>query len=171
MTNSRVSSKWVFGFLAGIVGAYAILIMIGAFLGDETKNPKTALVNASEPRDPIEQLRLARAYLADPKNPYDESIRIQEIVPDTKQAVYWFRKSAEQGNSSAQISLGDSLTGLFGDGVPKDFNEALKWYRAAAKSGNAYAENRINGLRIILESPVRTDEDKRAVKAAFDAEK
>jgi TPR repeat protein len=46
-----------------------------------------------------------------------------EGVPkDAAQAVNWYRKSAEQGNASAQFNLG--LMCFLGDGVAKDAVEA-----------------------------------------------
>jgi TPR repeat protein len=53
-------------------------------------------------------------------------------------AFQWYRKSAEQGNVTAQLRLGGRYA--YGDGVPKDATEAVKWYRKAAEQGNAYAQ-------------------------------
>ena len=48
----------------------------------------------------------------------------------------WWRKAAEQGDSSAQYNLGER----YRDGVAKDSNESVKWYRKAAEQGNASAQ-------------------------------
>ena len=45
------------------------------------------------------------------------------------------KKAAEQGNASAQYSLG--LRYMDGRGVAKDDAEAVRWYRKAAEQGNA----------------------------------
>jgi TPR repeat protein len=64
--------------------------------------------------------------------------RCGDGVPrDYKKAVTWYRKAAEQGNASAQSSLGEMY--YFGyevfEGVPQDYNEAVKWYTKAAEQG------------------------------------
>lgn len=56
---------------------------------------------------------------------------------DYQGASKWYRKAAEQGNSSAQINLGAMYAE--GQGVAQDFQEALVWYREAAQQGEAVA--------------------------------
>ncbi|MCB1919850.1 MAG: sel1 repeat family protein [Candidatus Competibacteraceae bacterium] len=56
---------------------------------------------------------------------------------DYSEAVKWYLKAAEQGNSSAQVNLG--AMHAEGWGTPRDFQEALFWYRAAAQQGDAVA--------------------------------
>jgi TPR repeat protein len=53
------------------------------------------------------------------------------------QAVYWYRKSAEQDYPEAENSLG--VMYALGRGVPLSREEALQWYRKAAKHGLAQA--------------------------------
>ena len=48
------------------------------------------------------------------------------------------RQAAEQGNATAQFSLG--LMYADGEGVPKDDAEAVKWYRMSADQGYALAQ-------------------------------
>ena len=48
-------------------------------------------------------------------------------------AVPIFRSLAEQGNASAQSTLGDMY--LLGQGVPKDYAEAFRWLRLAVNQG------------------------------------
>lgn len=51
------------------------------------------------------------------------------------QALHWFKKAAAQGNSEAQMHLGDAYA--HGKGVSVDFVKAHKWLSlAAAKGGN-----------------------------------
>jgi TPR repeat protein len=55
------------------------------------------------------------------------------------QALQWYHKVAELGNSIAMTNIG-----LFyekGYGVSKDYKEAFKWYQKAADLGNATAMN------------------------------
>jgi len=49
---------------------------------------------------------------------------------DFTNAVIWYRKAAEQGSVSAQLSLASLL--IVGRGTPKNPREAAKWLRAAA---------------------------------------
>ncbi|MDB4761874.1 sel1 repeat family protein [bacterium] len=60
------------------------------------------------------------------------------IEKDAEEAVKWYRRAADQGNATAQYSLGRSYD--YGEGVEKDAEEAVKWYRKAAEQGNATAQ-------------------------------
>jgi len=59
-----------------------------------------------------------------------------EGVPqDYTEAAKWLRMAAEQGNSTAQISMG--IICLSGDcGVLKNEQEAARWFELSAKQGN-----------------------------------
>jgi TPR repeat protein len=48
------------------------------------------------------------------------------------------KKSAEQGDPEAQISLGGAY--FTGERVPKDYQQAAEWIRKAAERGNAKAQ-------------------------------
>ncbi len=64
------------------------------------------------------------------------------VRQDYVEAVKWFRKAAEQGDASAQNSLGSMY--LNGYGLLQDFVEAHKWFNLAAARGNKLAEqNRV----------------------------
>ena len=54
------------------------------------------------------------------------------------------RKAADQGDASAQFSLG--LRYANGEGVAKDSAEAVKWYRKAAEQGNASAQGNLGAM-------------------------
>ena len=57
------------------------------------------------------------------------------------QAVYWYRKAAEQGVKEAQCNLG-----IFyheGKGVTKDYTQAVYWLRKAAEQGLAEAQHNL----------------------------
>ena len=65
-----------------------------------------------------------------------------EGVPmNSKEAVKWFRKAAEQGHAQAQNNLGDMYR--TGEGVPMDSKEAVKWFRKAAEQGEAQAQRNL----------------------------
>ncbi len=57
---------------------------------------------------------------------------------DYKEAVRWYRLSAEQGYALAQLVLG--LMYVEGKGVRQDYKEAAKWYRLAAEQGDTSAQ-------------------------------
>lgn len=59
---------------------------------------------------------------------------------DFKQAVYWYRKAAEQNLGIAQFRVGDEFR------VNEDFVQAVHWYGLAAEQGNADAQNMLGGM-------------------------
>ena len=74
-----------------------------------------------------------------------------EGVPkDAVQAVFWYRKSADQGNASAQSNLGASY--YKGEGVPKDLVVSYMWRNLAAAQGNEIAKRAREALGKIMTS-------------------
>jgi TPR repeat protein/uncharacterized membrane protein YhaH (DUF805 family) len=65
----------------------------------------------------------------------------QGIEQDYKQAIYWFRKSAEQGFAEAQHYFGICLEK--GQGIEQDYKQAVYWYLKAAEQGYANAQTSI----------------------------
>ncbi len=63
---------------------------------------------------------------------------------DYEQALTWYRKAADQGNASAQVSIGYMYA--LGHGVPQDYEQALAWYRKAADQGSALAQSSIGTM-------------------------
>ena len=61
----------------------------------------------------------------------------QGVSQDYVQAVYWYRKSAEQGYAWGQCCLGFMYDD--GHGVP-DYTQAAYWYRKSAEQGNAWGQ-------------------------------
>ena len=59
------------------------------------------------------------------------------VKQDYQQAAYWYRKSADQGYSSAQLNLGYLYSK--GLGVSQDQQQAVYWYRKAAEQGEVIA--------------------------------
>lgn len=70
------------------------------------------------------------------------------VPKDYVQAVFWFRKAAEQGNSTAQLGLGIIYDGALEEvkGVPQDYVQAAIWYRRAGEQGNDVAEYMLGRL-------------------------
>lgn len=60
-----------------------------------------------------------------------------EFIPvDAAKAVQWWRRSADNGNSSAINNVGSCY--YQGTGVDVDYSEAFKWFKRAAESGDPY---------------------------------
>lgn len=73
-----------------------------------------ATANAARKGDAAAQLKLGEMY------------DLGEGVPrDYKEAVKWYRLSAEQGNPAARFALAEMYKN--GDGVSKDIQTAIKW--------------------------------------------
>jgi TPR repeat protein len=62
----------------------------------------------------------------------------QGVKQDSKKAVLWFRKAAEQGHSMAQSNLG--VMYCQGLGVQQNYQQAMQWYLKAAEQCNANAQ-------------------------------
>ena len=75
------------------------------------------------------------------------------IAKDSAEAVKWFRKAAEQGESHAQLCLGACYA--VGDGVIKDYVEAYRWYNLASAQGEQDAKARndviVSAARIVVD--------------------
>ena len=57
---------------------------------------------------------------------------------DYEKAVYWYTKSAEQGDAFAQNNLGERYYN--GEGVSLDYEKAVYWFTKSAEQGNASAQ-------------------------------
>lgn len=60
------------------------------------------------------------------------------IQKDLREAVKWYKKSADQGYALAQRALGSCYA--CGTGVEKDTQDAVKWFRKAAEQGDSAAQ-------------------------------
>ena len=57
---------------------------------------------------------------------------------DIKEAVKWYKKAADTGNTDAQYILGEIY--YYGFGIEEDEEEGLKWLRKSSEQGNADAQ-------------------------------
>jgi TPR repeat protein len=62
-------------------------------------------------------------------------------TPVENHQVHIIRQKAEQGNATAQFTLGSCYAN--GRGVVRNYEEAVKWYYLSAKQGYAAAQNRL----------------------------
>lgn len=88
-------------------------------------------LRSAEAGDAEAQLRLGQRFL------WGEN----DIPLDRMQAIYWFQKSAENGNVEAMFRLGWCME--FGFGKDEDHIAAMKYYRQAAEGGNSKAMDRL----------------------------
>lgn len=63
------------------------------------------------------------------------------VSQDKKEAVRWWIKAAERGDSGAQYNLG--ICYAKGEGVPESINEAARWYELAASQGHSEAQHQL----------------------------
>ncbi|MBM6760563.1 sel1 repeat family protein [Megamonas hypermegale] len=88
------------------------------------------IIRLAENKDPFAQCKLGLMY------GYGNGVK-----EDKKEAVKWYRKSAEQGYSRGQNCLGYMYD--FGYGVEEDKKEAVEWYKKAAEQGYSRAQNNL----------------------------
>jgi hypothetical protein len=67
------------------------------------------------------------------------------VSKDYAQAVTWFRKAADAGNSMGMANLGMMMY-YRGWGVGRDRTEAARWLRRAAELGNDDAKSQLRQL-------------------------
>ena len=67
----------------------------------------------------------------------------EKLYSDKKyeQAIYWWQKAADAGNSAAQKNL--AICYFNGDGVEKDVEKAIYWWQKAADAGNSAAQKNL----------------------------
>jgi TPR repeat protein len=66
------------------------------------------------------------------------------VAKDASQAIFWYRKAAQQGYATAQKNLGSMY--LYGDDVQKDVVQAASWLRKAADQDESTAQTLIGAM-------------------------
>ena len=61
-----------------------------------------------------------------------------DLPKDPEMALYWYRQSAEQGYTDAQLAL--AILFANGQGVKVDLAQAHTWFHKAAEAGNSNAQ-------------------------------
>lgn len=90
-------------------------------------------------------------YLIDEAAKIIYSINISGSAEGSTEAVAWYRKAAELGNTDAMYNLGVILQA--GSGIAKNETEAVAWYRKAAEAGNVAA---MYNLAVMLQAGTGT---------------
>jgi len=79
------------------------------------------------------------------------------VAQDDKQAAFWFRKAADQGEAMAQFNLGRMY--LNGTGVPQDYAQAYLWTNlAAAQELEKAVKTRDNLVKALTPSQIEEGE-------------
>ena len=81
---------------------------------------------------------------------------------DYKEALVWYKKAADNGNSKAMGNIGYLY--LHGFGVTKDVEEAEKWYARSAEEGNAISQY---NLGVSYQDGKGVEENKNKAEALF----
>jgi TPR repeat protein len=107
------------------------LLVIQASAAEETMRPAAAIDYAEAAQgSPEAQYRLGSRYLNG-----------AGIAQSHADAVYWFRRAAENGHPGAQLSLGTLY--MEGIGVSRDYFTAVEWFFRAASQGSSDAQYRV----------------------------
>jgi TPR repeat protein len=89
--------------------------------------------NTNVPMEDI-QMKASAGHLREELELADDYFAGRGVTRDLSQAVYWYRKAAEQGDPGAQVNLGYFyVTGI---GVKPDAEQAVRWFQRAAASGS-----------------------------------
>ena len=75
------------------------------------------------------------------------------VSRDYIEAMKWYRKASDQGNSNAQENIGVMYEN--GDGVDKDLEQAVRWYKTAAAQGVERAKNNVDRIEKKLSGPMK----------------
>lgn len=74
---------------------------------------------------------------------FEEGSKLYQ-AKDFTGALRWLRKSAELGNTQAQIAVVYQYE--FGEGVAKDYKEAVRWYTRAAQAGDPHGQRNLGSM-------------------------
>ena len=118
---------------------------------------------ASAQKIDLEQLK-TKAKNGDKQAQYNMGVYYSQSG-DYKQAVKWYKKSAEQNYAFAQHNLGYCYE--HGEGVPQDYEKAAEWYKKAAVKGDPNAQN---NLGVLYEEGLDGDTLDRAIAALASAD-
>jgi TPR repeat protein len=119
-------------------GMWLGLAVAGALVGDKDGGavaPCYADASKAEDGDPAQQSQLGYCYFTG-SSPYQK---------DELEAVKWYKKSAAQNYSTAQLILGSVYASGF-EGLERDYAEAVRWYRLSATQGNMYAQHNLGTM-------------------------
>jgi len=124
--------------------AQALLPALAQTAGPRNSATDPALLDKANGGDPAAQVQVGESCAAG-----------RGAAQDLKQAAEWYRKAAEQGDVSAQATLG--LLYSLGQGVPKSDVEAYFWLDLAA-SVKSPKQEQYAANRQLIGTHITTDE-------------
>lgn len=80
-----------------------------------------------------------------------------EVPSDPEEALFWYRKAAEQGSAEAEFAIGEMCRN--GEGVSADDRKALAWFCKAANRGLAKAQLEVGEMYLAGEGVPRRPVD------------
>jgi S1-C subfamily serine protease len=83
------------------------------------------------------------------------------VSKDDQQAFYWYKKSAEQGNTRAQYKLGVAYA--LGQGIARDFQQAYFWFLLGSAKDDTFSIEGRDGIESYL-SPDQRSQAQYAVR-------
>lgn len=126
-----------------IASLMAIPLAVGTGAADQAQHPYLLQTTAQKDSPPGITQRFKRAQNGDATSQLIVGRKYLELQ-NIAQALYWFEKSAAQGNVEAQMHLGDAYA--YGKGVSVDIVKAHMWLSLAAARGGYEAKFRFEYL-------------------------
>ena len=144
-----------------IASLMAIPLAVGIGAADRAQHPYW-LLSTTQKDNPVGiSQRFKRAQKGDATSQLIVGMKYLELQ-NSAQALYWFKRSAAQGNVEAQIHLGNAYAQ--GKGVSVDYVKAHKWLSLAAAKGGYEAKFRFQYLLSKM-TPAQIAEAERATFA------
>ena len=154
--NDRKAFEWMFRSAQGglLEAQWNLALFLAEGIGISKAAPHQArewFETASHQGHPKAQFMLGQAYLDG-----------EGILQDNEKGVYWIKKSAEGGDTKAQMKLASLY--LFGvNGISRNIREAQKHLRRAAKNNNAEAQFKLGVIAQSQGKPARRFFEKAAM--------
>ena len=141
--NTSKAMQW--NMLAKLLGNVNVTCGICKCISDNND----FIINNEAILSQLKKNRINFAYCKEGKKLYSDK--------KYEQAIYWWQKAADAGDSGAQFNL--AICYFYGDGVVKDIEKAVYWWQKAADAGNSAAQVSL-ALRYIKGDGVEKDVEK-----------
>ncbi len=83
-------------------------------------------------------------------------VRGEGVPQDRKEAMHFYQKAANKGDSLAMIKIGD----LYATGVPQDYNQAISWYKKVVDKNDANLSDAMYALSVTYGNKSLSSKDK-----------
>ena len=125
--NTSKAMQW--NMLAKLLGNVNVTCGICKCISDNND----FIINNEAILSQLKKNRINFAYCKEGKKLYSDK--------KYEQAIYWWQKAADAGDSGAQFNL--AICYFYGDGVVKDIEKAVYWWQKAADAGNSAAQKNL----------------------------